>query len=147
MARSKGKIVTRRLKRGKRKGQTVQGYIDRKGRFSEVKSNKSKKGPRSGKKFITTRDSKGRRVHTYADGKSVTLTKSRKTKDKGKIARGKTTRSSLRSDVKSMRKKQKPPSKKAAAKGGRKSPPPSKRAAAKGGRKSRPKGMSKKKKK
>lgn len=141
----KGKMVTRRLKRGRRKGQVVQGYVDRKGRFSEVKSNRSKKGPRAGKKFVTTRDSKGRRVHSYVIGGktvNVTLNKSRKTKNRGKMARGATTRASLRSDTKKMRKG---PSKKAAAKGGRNSPPPSKRAAAKGGRKSRSKKMSKKK--
>lgn len=93
-----GRIVSRRITRGKRKGQTVQGYLDRRGRFTAIKTNKSKGGARSGKKFITTRDKQGRRVHTYViDGKrvSVTIKGSRKSKDKTKNKRGALTRASL----------------------------------------------------
>lgn len=92
-----GRIVTRRITRGKRKGQTVQGYVDRRGRFTAIKTNRTK-GARAGKKFVTTRDSKGRRVHTYVlNGKrvSVTMKKSRKSKDQAKNRRGALTRASF----------------------------------------------------
>ncbi len=96
-----GRVVTKKLTRGPRKGQTVRGYESPGGQFSEIKTNARKGNPRAGKKFITTRDSKGRRVHTYEDGSSVTLKGSRRAKRnrKRRIAAGSAVRRSVKRDV------------------------------------------------
>jgi hypothetical protein len=44
-----------------------------KGVVSGSGTNSQKGNPRAGQKYVTSIDSKGREVHTYANGKSVTI--------------------------------------------------------------------------
>jgi hypothetical protein len=79
MAETKRAPETRkkRITRGPRKGQVITVYAksgtEVKGVVSGSGTNKAKGNPRAGQDFVKSIDSKGREVHTYANGKSVTI--------------------------------------------------------------------------
>lgn len=67
-------LVKHRITRGARKGQVVEGRMIR-GKFYEVKTNTQKGNPRAGRKYVETKDSKGRTVHVYRiKGENVRVT-------------------------------------------------------------------------
>lgn len=88
-----GKLTTRRITRGPRKGQSVVGYVGRDGKFRAARTKGGKKlltekgksapgfltdkntqrgNKRRGKTFIRAQDSKGRKIHRYRiKGKTV----------------------------------------------------------------------------
>lgn len=84
-----GRIVNRKLTKGARKGQTVRGYITKKGKFKELKTNTRKtaggqqtravgksgvnksKGARAGKKFANLRSDTGQKIHRYKIGGKI----------------------------------------------------------------------------
>lgn len=67
----------KRITRGPRKGKVITVYAksgtEVKGVVSGSGTNTRKGNPRAGQKYVTSIDSKGREVHTYANGKSVTI--------------------------------------------------------------------------
>lgn len=90
--RGQGKIVTKRITRGKRKGQTVRGYMGKGGKFTELKvktrstsggqqtrqvgkqRTNTGKGKRAGQKFASLRSSSGQKIHRYKDKKTGKVT-------------------------------------------------------------------------
>jgi hypothetical protein len=88
--RGQGKITTKRITRGKRKGQTIRGYVGKGGKFTELrvktrgtaggqqtrqvgKMRVAKGGKFKGGKFASLRSSSGQTVHRHrlANGKTV----------------------------------------------------------------------------
>lgn len=67
-APAKEGLISYRITRGPRKGQVVQGRRGKDGTFYEVRVNTAKGNPRAGRKFLVTKDSKGRTVHVYNIG-------------------------------------------------------------------------------
>lgn len=87
--RGQGRIVNKRITRGKRKGRTVRGYIGKGGKFTELKANTAKTaggqqtravgkgkvnkaGPRKGLKPERLRSATGQRINRYRVNGKIT---------------------------------------------------------------------------
>lgn len=66
-AKPKEQLVNKRITKGPRKGQVVQGRIGPDGKWHEIRKNTSG-NVRSGQKFEVHKDKKGRKVHVYNIG-------------------------------------------------------------------------------
>jgi len=74
-SKTAGPLINHLITRGPRKGRVVQGRIVN-GKFYEVtiKTNTEKGNPRAGRKYVETKDAKGRKVHVYRiNGKNVPI--------------------------------------------------------------------------